>query len=93
MYTRSSFISDHSGWNNAIEHETILQAKFNKYLAFVASREPLERYPDGKGRPVAVVFMHYPTNMDGRFLPRPKDVIQSAGFSFRHQIFPEDHDN
>lgn len=30
-------ISDHLDWSNSEEHQTILQAKLNKYLAFVES--------------------------------------------------------
>lgn len=28
-------ISDHLDWSDSVQHQTILQAKFNKYLAFV----------------------------------------------------------
>jgi hypothetical protein len=35
-------ISDHLDWSNSVEHQTILQAKLNKYLAFVESLEPRE---------------------------------------------------
>ena len=42
-------ISDHLDWSDSIQHQTALQAKFNKYLAFVESGEILESeyYPWG----------------------------------------------
>ena len=88
-------ISDHLDWSDSIQHQTMLQAKFNKYLAFVESGEILERYPHAKGRPVAfkVVFKFRPDAQGLQFLARVKDVIESAGFSLRHEVFAESHDN
>lgn len=88
-------ISDHLDWSNTLAHQTALQAKFNKYLAFVESGEILMRYPDAKDRPVAikVVFKHKPDQEGWRFLIRAKEVIQSAGFSLRHEVFAESYDN
>lgn len=88
-------ISDHLDWSNSFEHQTILQAKFNKYLAFVESGEILTRYPDAKGRPVAfkVVFKHRPDPSGWLFLARAKEVIEAAGFSLRHEVFAESYDN
>jgi len=88
-------ISDHLDWSNSVQHRTILQAKFNKYLAFVEGGELLERYPDAKGRPVAfkVVFKFKPDMPGWQFLTRAKDVIESAGFSLRHETFAESYDN
>jgi uncharacterized protein DUF6572 len=88
-------ISDHLDWSNSVEHQTALQAKLNKYLAFVESGEILTRYPDAKGRPVAikVVFKHKPDNEGWRFLTKAKGVIESAGFSLRHEVFAESYDN
>jgi hypothetical protein len=88
-------ISDHLDWSNTVAHQTALQAKFNKYLAFVESGEILERYPDAKGRPVVikVVFKHRPDQEGWRFLTRARDVIESAGFSLRHEIFAESYGN
>jgi asparagine synthetase A len=37
-------VSDHLDWSDA-EHQTILQTKLNRHLAFVESEELLERYP------------------------------------------------
>jgi glycerophosphoryl diester phosphodiesterase len=88
-------ISDHLDWSDSVQHQTILQAKFNKYLAFVEGAELLERYPDAKGRPVAfkVVFKFKPDMQGWQFLARAKDVIESAGFSLRHEVFAESYDN
>jgi hypothetical protein len=88
-------ISDHLDWSNSLQHQTALQAKFNKYLAFVESGEILTRYPDAKDRPVAikVVFTHKPDQEGWRFLARAKEVIESAGFSLRHEVFADSYDN
>lgn len=88
-------ISDHLDWSNTIEHQTVLQAELNKYLAFVESGEILIRYPDAKDRPVAikVVFKYKPDQQGWQFLVRAKEVIESAGFSLRHEVFAESYDN
>jgi hypothetical protein len=88
-------ISDHLDWSDSVRHQTILQAKFNKYLAFVESGEILESYPDAKDRPVAfkVVFKYKPDQEGWRFLSRAKEVIESAGFTLRHELFAESYDN
>jgi hypothetical protein len=88
-------ISDHLDWSDSTHHQGILQAKFNKYLAFVEAGELLEKYPDAKGRPVAfkVVFKFRPDRQGWQFLARAKDVIEAAGFSLRHEVFAESYDN
>jgi hypothetical protein len=88
-------ISDHLDWSDNVRHQTILQAKFNKYLSFVESGEILESYPDAKERPVAikVVFKYKPDQEGWRFLSRAKEVIESAGFSLRYEVFAESYDN
>lgn len=88
-------ISDHLDWSNSEEHQSILQAKINKYLAFVESGELLTRYSDAKDRPVAikVVFKHRPDQRGWRFLANAKGVIDSAGFTLRHEVFAESYDN
>jgi hypothetical protein len=88
-------ISDHLDWSDTTAHQTTLQAKFNKYLAFVESDEILSRYPDAKGRPVAikVVFKYRPDEDGSRFLARAREVIESAGFTLRHELFAESYDN
>lgn len=88
-------ISDHLDWSDTAEHQTILQAKFNKYLAFVEGGEILTRYPKAKDRPVAikVVFKYRPDQGGWRFLARAKEVIEAAGFSLRHEVFAESYDN
>ena|ERR1700674_930651 len=88
-------ISDHLDWSDPIKHQTILQKKFNAYLAFVESGEILERYPDAKGRPVEinVVFRFKPNTEGLSFLDRAKTVIELAGFALRHEIFADSYDN
>ena len=88
-------ITDHLDWSNSQEHQIILQDKINCYLAFIESGEILESYPDSKGRPVAIkVVLKYKPDQEGReFLARAKEVIESAGFSLRHELFAESYDN
>jgi hypothetical protein len=88
-------ISDHLDWSNSEQHQTILQAKLNKYLAFVESGELLTRYSDATGRPVAinVVFKYRPDQSGWNFLAKAKAVIDSAGFTLRYKIFLESYDN
>lgn len=88
-------ISNHLDWADTIAHQTALQAKFNKYLAFIESGEILAQYPDAKGRPVVikVVFKYRPDQEGCEFLARAKAVIESAGFGFRHELFAESYDN
>jgi hypothetical protein len=47
-------ISDHLDWSNTVAHQTTLQAKSKKYLAFLESGEILTRYPDAKNRHVVI---------------------------------------
>lgn len=55
----------------------------------------MTRYSDAKGRPVAfsVVFKYRPDDGGWNFLARAKAVIESAGFTLRHEIFAESYDN
>jgi hypothetical protein len=84
-------ISDHLDWQDSPKHQLVLQEKINSYLAFIESGEIFESYPDSKGRPVAikVVFKHKPDQGGRQFLARAKEVIESAGFSLRHEVFAE----
>jgi hypothetical protein len=88
-------ISDHLDWSDNIAHQTALQAKLNKYLSFVESGEILARYPEAKGRPVAikVVFRCKPDKEGWSFISRAKEIIESAGFTLRHEVFAESYDN
>jgi hypothetical protein len=82
-------ISDHLDWSDSIVHQTILQKKFNTYLAFVESGEILEKYPEAKTRPVAfrVVFKVPPDESGRAFVGRARQVIESAGFTLRDEVF------
>lgn len=88
-------ITDHLDWNNSREHQVILQDKINWYLAFIESGEIRESYPDARDRPVAikVVFKYKPDREGWQFLAKAKNVIESAGFSLRHEVFAESYDN
>jgi hypothetical protein len=88
-------ISDHLDWVDSRAHQQALQAKFNRYLAFVESGEILTCYPEAKDKPVSfkVVFKYAPDADGWEFLIRAKRVIESAGFTLRHAIFPTDVEN
>lgn len=88
-------ISDHLDWSDGVHHQTVLESKLNKYLAFVESGELLQRYPKAKGRPVVfkVVFRFKPDRLGEAFLAKAKQVIESAGFNLRHEVFAESYDN
>ena len=82
-------VSDHLDWSDSVGHQTILQKKLNTYLAFVESGEILEQYPTAKDRPVAVrVVFQVPPDESGRaFLAKAREVIESAGFTLRDEVF------
>jgi len=84
-------ISDHLDWSNSVEHQTTLQAKFNKYLAFIESGELLTRYPGARNRPVAIKvwFRCTPDEEGQRFLARAKEVIEATGLSPRYEVSAE----
>jgi hypothetical protein len=82
-------VSDHLDWDDSIQHQLTLQAKLNRYLAFLESGEILESYPDAKGKPVMieVVTQNDPDPGGMEFLEKTKIVVEQAGFSFRHTRF------
>lgn len=88
-------ISDHLDWSDTVAHQTLLQAKLNKYLAFVESGEILTRYPDARSRPVIIkLVLKYKPDREGfGFIARAQKVIEAAGFAFRHELFAESYDN
>jgi hypothetical protein len=88
-------ISDHLDWRDGQEHLLALQEKLNTYLAFVESGELVESYPEAKERAVGikVLFKFRPDRLGLQFLEGAKEAIQSAGFSFRHEVFAESYGN
>ena len=81
-------ISDHLDWSDNSAHQLLLQSKLNRYLAFVESGEILQSYPNAKERPIvfSVVFKFPPDEAGRVFLARVRPIIESAGFSLRHEI-------
>jgi hypothetical protein len=88
-------IADHLDWNDSRAHQMILQDKLNSYLAFIESGEILESYPDSKDRPVVIniVFKYKPDQPGQQFFAKAREVIESAGFSLRYEVFAESYDN
>ena len=88
-------ICDHLSWSGCLEHLETLQEKINRYLAFVESGEMLAGYPDGADRPIVIkVDFKYKPNHSGRkFLHDAGQIIESAGFTLRYEVFAESWDN
>jgi hypothetical protein len=88
-------ITDRLDWSDTMKHQTLLQAKLNRYLAFVESGEILERYPKAKGRRLIIrIAFKFKPDLEGRkFLSKVKEIIESAAFGFRPEIFAESYDN
>jgi len=84
-------ISDHLDWSDTLVHLNLLQEKLNRYLAFVESGEIFEGYPNAKDRAVVfrVVFKFAPDALGLSFLVRAAAIIQSAGFGWRQEVFPD----
>ena len=82
-------ISDHLDWSDSLGHQAILQKKLNTYMAFVENGEILVQYPQAKGRPVAfrVVFRVPPDDSGQAFVAKAREVIESAGFTLRDEVF------
>jgi len=75
-------VCDHLDWLDSVRHRTILQEKFNRYLAFVESGEIFQRYPNSQGRSIVfkVVFKYSPDREGEKFLKRARQTVESAGF-------------
>jgi hypothetical protein len=88
-------ISDHLDWSDTIRHQEALQKKFNAYLSFVESGEILQRYPEAQGKFVVftVVFKYRPDSEGRLFIAKARQVIESAGFSLRDELFAESWNN
>ncbi len=88
-------ICDHLDWTDTVRHQTLIQNKLNRYLAFVESGEMLESYPAAKGLAVEfeIVFKFRPDSSAEAFLRAARQVVETAGFAFRATVFAESYDN
>src|SRR5436309_1830637 len=70
-------IADHLDWADSTTHQSILQAKMNRYLAFIESGEILEHHADAADRGVVIeVLTRCEPDADGwAFLRRAQAVI------------------
>ncbi len=82
-------VSDHLDWTDSRSHQYTLQAKLNRYLAFIESGEILQHLPDAAARQIVIrVFTICEPDADGRaFLQRAQGIIEQAGFGFEHRVF------
>ena len=88
-------ISGHLDWMDSLRHQEILQAKLNAYLGLVEGAEIMSRFPAAKGKGVISngVFEFRPDFGGKIFLHRAHEVIKSAGFELRHELFAKSYDN
>jgi hypothetical protein len=77
-------VSDHLDWIDSVAHQSMLQAKINRYLAFVESGEIFTSYPAARGRPVLIrVVTKFAPDADGRlFFEKVALAIAPAGLEF-----------
>jgi hypothetical protein len=82
-------ISDRLDWDDPASHLYTLQAKLNRYLAFIESGELLESRPGAAGKRVAirVVLQHSPTVEGVGFFEQAKTIVEAAGFDFAYRVF------
>jgi len=82
-------ISDHLDWSDSTAHQYTLQAKINRYLAFVESGEICDHYPDAAKRSVViqVVSQLEPDSRGQAFLERARNAVHKAGIGFEHRQF------
>lgn len=80
--------SDHLEWGDDDRHLLVLQAKINRYLAFIESGGVFEAYPQAAGKPLRIdVICQYPPSEAGeRFLAAARAVIEGAGWSFSWRV-------
>lgn len=72
-----------------VEHLEVLQAKLNKYLAFIESGEILTAYPKAAHRSIRIdVVLRCPPSPDAtHFLEHACAVIRAAGFDLTWRVF------
>lgn len=82
-------IFDHLEWELE-DHLIILQDKINSYLGFVEAGELVEKYPDAKGRRVAisVIAKYEPDEEAVEFLNKVKTILEEAEYLFFFQVSP-----
>jgi hypothetical protein len=88
-------VSDHLDWSQSDEHQRILQAKLNRYLAFVDSGELPKRYPAARGLKVQfeVMMMNRPDRAGEAFLSRAIEAFAKLGFALKSRVFAQSYDN
>ena len=81
-------VADHLDWTDESAHLLALQAKLNRYLAFVESGELVESYPAAAGRSVVVrVIRRVPLSQLGAaFVAHATPLLEAAGIELRTSI-------
>jgi uncharacterized protein DUF6572 len=80
-------ISDHLDWDDPA-HVPALQAKLNRYIAFIESGEVFESYPAAKGKRlrIDIVCQYDPVPRGEIFLTNARASIANAGFSLSWRV-------
>jgi hypothetical protein len=81
-------IADHLDWTDSTSHQHILEAKMNRYLAFIESGEILEHHANvaDRGVIIDVVTKFEPDSSGLTFLHGAQAVIVGAGVGFSHGV-------
>ena len=84
-------LADELDWTRESEHEFKLQAKLNKYLAFIESGEILSSYPQASGRSCAIdlVLRFEPSARGQTFLDRVRDALSETAIELRVRGVPD----
>lgn len=83
-------IADAWDWSDEQAHLVALQQKLDNYLAFVASGEVFEAYPDAAGRTVVIdVVTRMPVPRSGlELLGLAHTLAKAYGASVTHRVIP-----
>ena len=78
-------VSDHLDWTDETAHLLALQAKLNRYLAFVESGELVEAFPAAAGRRIVIrVITRVPLSQLGEaFVAHAAPLLKAAGIELR----------
>jgi len=84
-------VSDHLDWSMMDEHLRLLQAKLNRYVAFIQSGEAQSSLPDQQPREfeIEVVFQFEPPADAIRFLDLAREFLSAEQISFSHRVLWE----
>lgn len=83
-------ISDHLDWAQPLQHITLLQAKIDAYLRFIASGQVIERFPDALHKAITIQIAFRVPPPEGPvedFLAAAGEKVEAAGCGFAYKVF------